>query len=107
MKADLALVNDARIIGLTVPALFAMIVAKGVYNSVGASCEISCGSNGVHSAASLHYTGNAFDCRTKHLPRGTSINDLAKVIREALGPDFDVVVEPTHIHIEFQPKKGY
>lgn len=51
---------------------------------------------GIHSPGSLHYNGNAFDLR----PTRTDIQH----IKHLLGPDFDVVDEQNHYHIEFDPK---
>lgn len=56
--------------------------------------------SGDHSPGSLHYSNDAYDCR---LP-----SDYQAVIfdriREKLGPDFDVVKEKDHYHIEYDPK---
>jgi hypothetical protein len=41
--------------------------------------------------------------RTRDLSQVDKKN-LAVDLREALGQEFDVVVEKTHIHVEFQPK---
>jgi hypothetical protein len=30
--------------------------------------------------------------------------DLAANVRDRLGSDFDVVLEPNHIHVEYDPK---
>ena len=67
--------------------------------------------DGVHKHDSLHYTGNAFDCRIwvfKKVSTGatdmTKVKAVAKQIREALGKDYDVLVESDHIHIEYDPK---
>lgn len=56
---------------------------------------------GNHSPSSLHYSNEAIDIR---LPVVERINIL-KDIKDALGEDFDVVVEIDHIHIEHDPKK--
>jgi UDP-N-acetylenolpyruvoylglucosamine reductase len=59
--------------------------------------------DGQHGFGSLHYAGLAVDVRTHHVT-ANDIEPLADTIREALGPQFDVVLEDTHIHVEFQPK---
>lgn len=60
---------------------------------------ITSGRDGEHSATSLHYEGRALDVRTRTL---TSVQqeEVAKALRTELGPDWDVVVEKNHIHIE-------
>lgn len=67
--------------------------------------------DGKHMEGSKHYTGDAFDQRTWADATGTQMDptekeDLAWEIREALGPDWDVVIERTHLHIEFDKKRG-
>ena len=52
--------------------------------------------DGNHMAGSLHYDGNAFDIRP--------IPFSKKQIKDVLGPNFDVVIHSSHIHIEHDPK---
>lgn len=59
--------------------------------------------DGKHKEDSKHYDGDAFDMRT-FIYTVKEINALAPALREALGPDYDVVLEADHIHIEFDPK---
>ena len=64
-----------------------------------------------HSDTSLHYQGMAWDIRTR---KNNALNKphysmeelfLAKqMIEDILGKEYDVVIEKTHIHIEFDPK---
>ena len=57
---------------------------------------------GKHSSGSLHYQHKAVDFR-----RPSSVIDALAAtgtIKRALGPDYDVVLEDTHIHVEFDPK---
>jgi len=55
---------------------------------------------GTHSPGSLHYANQAFDLRlpVPHYP------DFVPFLRELLGPNFDVVFETNHIHVEYDPK---
>jgi len=48
---------------------------------------------------SLHYIGKAFDCRIWNYHQ--NLNNLVQSIKEALGDDFDVILEKDHIHIEY------
>lgn len=57
---------------------------------------------GTHSPGSLHYIGRAIDAR---YPKScTNRQEFAQRLRTALGKDFDVVVEGSHIHVEYDPK---
>lgn len=53
---------------------------------------------------SLHYEGDALDFRTRNVLGGQSVAESwAERMQFALGDDYDVVFEGTHIHVEFQP----
>lgn len=56
---------------------------------------------GTHSPGSLHYCNDAIDMRTP----GKKIAELVKDLKKRLGPDYDVILEGNHIHIEYDPKK--
>ena len=60
-----------------------------------------------HLDDSLHYTNQAFDIRIYNI-----IGDVhceaklwAERLQQELGPDYDVIYEKDHIHVEFQPKE--
>jgi len=55
-----------NLVGLQVQTLFAMGVMDSVYNEVvpGKELVITSVNDATHSVTSLHYSGNAFDCRT-------------------------------------------
>jgi len=55
---------------------------------------------GNHGEGSLHYADEAYDIELPHHDPIGRCSD----IRKDLGPDFDVVGEDTHIHIEHDPK---
>jgi len=60
---------------------------------------ITCTYGGTHSEGSLHYADLAIDIR--RYKKGSQVrSDLVG----KLGPDYDVVLSPTHIHIEYDPK---
>ena len=56
-------------------------------------------SDGMHRPGSLHYVGMAVDFRLPADP-ARFISEL----KEALGVEFDVVLEKDHVHCEWQPK---
>jgi hypothetical protein len=58
--------------------------------------------DGHHGANSLHRFGLAFDVRTYYWGRQTQ-EEMAKRFQDALGNDFDVVLESDHIHVEYDP----
>lgn len=93
--------------------LRAIVVVAGVYEGFCLPFTITSMQDGRHSANSLHYRDGicrAFDVRTRDEAPGYAQwsddlkRELADAIRNALGRDYDVVVERTHIHIEYDPK---
>jgi len=58
-------------------------------------------SDGKHKEGSLHYRGLAFDLRTWHIRQPQT---YANELRERLGKGWDVIVEKTHIHVEYDPR---
>lgn len=82
----------------------AALVAEAVYKEFGFSeITVTEGSGGKHKDGSLHYKGLAIDIRTWHIA-SESLQVIAGEIRHRLGPDYDVVVEADHIHLEYDPK---
>jgi len=69
----------------------------------GFEAVISSTYEGSHSASSLHYANLAVDFR---LP-GKKITELVDRLKADLGPNYDVVLEKNHIHIEHDPKTTY
>lgn len=68
--------------------------------SHGQELVITSGLEGEHKKDSKHYTGEAIDVRTWDL---VNKQDCCTRIREALGDEYDVVLESSHIHIEYDP----
>lgn len=79
----------------------AIIVERVLLEQFGAELWITSVCDGKHRKDSLHYKGLAFDVRTWGI-KGRELQVVA-ALKKALGPDYDVVLEATHIHIEFDP----
>ena len=70
-----------------------------------AACVITSGTDGKHGPSSLHYKGLALDLRINTiLPEVRPL--VERDLKWALGPQFDVVLESDHFHVEFDPKEG-
>lgn len=63
--------------------------------------ELTSCTEGRHSPGSLHYLGLAADIGIRHIQEPRKMRDK---FAATLGKEFDVVLEATHIHIEYQPK---
>ena len=93
--------NSVKLAGLRPEVVVAMVIADQVYAKHDKAFVITSVTDGKHSDTSLHYTGNAFDCRIYDDIDNEALRDE---IKGKLNVDFDVVLEGNHIHIEFQPK---
>jgi len=90
-----------EVAGLRPEALLAVLIASEVYRDYGEELVITSVVEGQHRRGSLHYVGQAVDFR---LPRKAAASVIASTLANRLGADYDVILEPTHIHVEFQPK---
>lgn len=103
--------------GCTPELMLGLFVVDAVFIAeAGREATITSMNDGRHSQSSLHYAGNAADIRVRNpVPESSPdyweipINQrmpLVQKIKAALGrnPDYDVVLEADHIHIEYQPK---
>ena len=100
----LAIKEGAEVNGLKVEMLLAFGVAESVYDKQDIECVLTEGTGGKHGRGSLHYVGLAIDIRTRDFLRQQDKVEVAKEIGDRLGSQYDVALEKTHIHIEFQPK---
>lgn len=96
--------DGVRINGIKAETILALVIAKGIYAKYGDSFVVTSVSDGEHMEGSLHYVGHAFDCR---LPAASTVKNILKELTQALGGDFDVVLETNHLHVEYQPKESY
>ena len=100
----------SQVQGVQLPTIRGMIVMAGVMKEYGKRFTIPSINDGKHSDGSKHYEGLAFDTRTRdegpHFQQWPDElkRQIAQTARNRLGPDYDVVVERTHIHTEFHPK---
>lgn len=65
---------------------------------------ITSGIDGVHKEGSKHYSLNAIDVRLNNFPTAKSKLIFQDQIKARLGAGYDVVLEPDHLHIEYDPK---
>lgn len=93
--------------GVEPEMMFVVQVACRIWQQIGVpDLVITSGTDGSHSRGSLHYVGYALDFRRRNFPNDREVERAASMLRTCLGAEYDVVVESTHIHVEFQPKSG-
>lgn len=102
---SLSFKHGVRIFGLRPELTTAFQVVEGVLADAGFAATVTSVCDGQHSPTSLHYTGCAFDVRTRDIPK-EKLEILRTSIADRLTVEFDTVLENDHFHIEFQPKKG-
>ncbi len=85
--------------GVRSETVLAIQIAAGLWPNLVITSVV----DGKHSRGSLHYPGAAFDVRTRDRS-AASIKRFVARLRRRLTDEFDVVVESTHVHVEFQPK---
>lgn len=73
------------------------------FEAIGKIAVITSAEEGKHKRDSLHYEGLAIDLRTFHL-KSPQQSAMVKSLQKKLGPDYDVVWEKDHIHVEFDPE---
>lgn len=95
----------ARVLTVDQAMTIAYIAADRIWTKYGQTLVLTTGADGTHSTGSLHYTGCAADFRTNYFSAERK-RLVAEELRESLGPDYDVASEASHIHCEWQPKKG-
>lgn len=52
------------------------------------------------NAGSLHYAGLAFDCRTSHIVDPLILDAIVQDMKDLLEPDYIVINESSHIHVQ-------
>lgn len=102
---SISLKPGVRIIGVAPEMALALTIIASQYAKFGADCIITSCADSKHSQGSLHYSGRAMDFRTRNVSSGKR-QALRDAISEALGDDYDAVLESNHIHVEYQPKTG-
>ena len=96
--------NGASINGICPDIIVALAPAAVIWERHGQELVITSGTDGKHSEGSLHYSGLALDFRTRYFG-ADQVVEVAADLRKALGVDYDVVIEPSHIHCEYDPKE--
>lgn len=95
--------KGVRLHGIMPEIVFAMVVVDQHYEKNGENLQITSVLDGKHMRASIHYIGGAFDASLPKMSPEATVHRIA----HALGPDYDVVLEKDHIHVEWQPKAPY
>jgi hypothetical protein len=77
--------------------LAVLFYRNGVYPML-----ITSANDKTHSDGSLHYKSRACDYRIWGIIEGRRVQ-FAQACRDELGSEYDVVLKPDHLHIEYDP----
>ena len=94
--------NGANIQGINIKVRPILIAADRIWQKYGQELVVTSGMDSTHSAGSLHYYGLALDLRTRYFDNNTK-KKVVEELREILGCDYDVILHPSHIHVEYDP----
>jgi len=102
--------KTVSLIGLQLPMRKVLEVVDRIYRQHKQEAVITAGTEVtssnrrfIHSAGSLHPFGLALDFRTYYFEE-EEIDMVKAEIKKELGPDYDVLFETNHLHIEYDPK---
>ncbi|MCK9282015.1 MAG: hypothetical protein M0P71_15435 [Melioribacteraceae bacterium] len=95
--------DGVRMNGVSHELIIAFIIVNEVFRYFDYQFVVTSVTDSKHSNKSLHYSGNAFDLRTRHIKDSKMIDSIVNVIKQRLGKHYDVILETDHIHIEYQP----
>ncbi len=97
--------DGVKLEGVSWQVFHAAIVVEAVLETFGTELVITSCMDGKHMPTSLHYKGRAFDARSRDLAPAFQVHACDEM-KKRLGPDYDVVLEKDHFHIEHDPKEG-
>lgn len=89
--------------GLHPETILAIMVAAPIFEAHGVDCVVTSLLEGPHKFGSRHFDGFAVDFRTRDLTNPAKVS-VATTMKDALDNQYDVVLEQTHLHVEFDPR---
>lgn len=90
-----------RLFGMRPELLYGLIIADQVYREYDETMVVTSVTDGSHMPGSFHHVGLAGDLR---LPNNLEVA-IVRGIKERLGTEWDIVLEETCIHMEYDLRK--
>jgi hypothetical protein len=92
--------------GVSTEVILGVVILSEVFWRHGIPTVMTSCRDGKHKDKSLHYIGDAVDIRLPSRFNTTAGIDLKLLAegREALGEQYDLILESDHLHLEFDPK---
>ncbi len=95
--------EGVKINGLKPEMLLGVIIIQSIFQQWKKEFVLTSVTDGTHKEGSKHYEGQAVDIRIWDFT-SEELESFAKDLRDALGDDFDIVIEKDHIHAEYDTK---
>ena len=92
--------SGASLSGLQIEMRKVLLTTNKMWKSNGQNLVVTSGTDGTHSAGSMHYYGYALDLRTRYFSSSVK-SKIAKDLQKKLGAKYYVLNEKTHIHVQF------
>ncbi len=92
-----------RLEGISPEMVLGAIIVAGVFDYFEQDAYITSCSDGQHKTGSRHHCGKALDFRTRIFEL-RELPALVSHVESMLGPEFFVLLEATHLHVEYDPK---
>jgi len=102
-SGHLYLKEGVDIDGLHPGMIRALPTICNVFYSFESPAVCTSGTDGEHMEGSLHYQHKALDWRIWYIEE-ERLPHLVDIMQRELGPDYDVVQESTHIHVEYDKR---
>jgi hypothetical protein len=103
MTIPIRIKPGVRLRGMGPQVALAITIAAPIWEKHGAQeLWVTSVTDGVHSNGSYHHCGCGLDLRSRNFPSPGHARDAANELRGALGKEYDVVIEQTHIHVEYE-----
>ena len=98
--------EGASLIGLKLEMRPVLIEADAIWRELGQELVITSGTDGEHSAGSLHYYGYAVDLRIRYFTQEEKYKAFSELVSALEFDGYDIYLHDTHIHVEYDAIKG-
>lgn len=98
--------EGASLNGLQTVMRIALVEADVIWRELGQELTVTSGTDGEHSAGSLHYYGYALDFRTRYFNKEERWEAYASLVEALEFDGFNIYLHDTHIHVEYDQIKG-
>ena len=95
--------RGVTLLGVSPQVVIGLMAAAAVWRRMGQELVVTSVTDGEHKAGSSHSRGMAADLRTRYFPVEKRPAVLT-ALQEALTSEYQCILEPTHIHMQWKPK---